>query len=272
MRAAGLLFVHLSGGGVRQDVAGCAVGATYTIAGWMRTNSASATCRVRCSPTASTAWSTAVDLNPAQVTSSSSWVPFSGTVIATGTSMTIWLDGQTGGEDLNKASCFDSVTVTTNAAPPATPTISAPPSVCAGSTGNTAAIMNPAGGTYSWTIIGGTITAGSASTTVTYTAGSGPGLTLYATQTACGLTSAQGSKVVTVNTPPPTDFDGDCDVDSFDVSHMAACLSGPQVEQVVPACQTADLDRDGDIDQDDFGILQRCYSGENSPADSNCAE
>lgn len=260
------------GGGVRQDVTGCAVGATYTIAGWMRTNSPLATCRVRCSPTASTSWNTAVDLNPAQFTTSSSWVPFSGTVIATGTSMTIWLDGQTGGEDLNKASCFDSVTVTTNTAPPATPTVSAPPSVCAGSTGNTATIMNPAGGTYSWTIIGGTITAGAASSTVTYTAGSGPALTLYATQTACGLTSAQGSKVLTVNTAPPTDFDGDCDVDSFDVSHLTACLSGPQVEQVVPACQTADLDQDGDIDQDDFGIVQRCYTGENSPADSNCAD
>jgi len=99
------------GGGVRQNVINCATGVTYTIAGWMRTNSASATCTVKCSPTASTDWSTAVDLNPVQTTTSSSWVAFSGTVTATGTSMTIWLDGHTGGTGLNKASCFDSVTV-----------------------------------------------------------------------------------------------------------------------------------------------------------------
>ena len=38
-------------------------------------------------------------------------MPFSGTVVATGTSMTIWLDGQTTGTSLNKAQCFDGVTV-----------------------------------------------------------------------------------------------------------------------------------------------------------------
>lgn len=32
----------------------------------------------------------------------------------------------------------------------------------------------------------------------------------------------------------------------------------------------ADLDHDGDVDQSDFGILQRCYSGEDVPADANC--
>ncbi|MDM8005786.1 MAG: hypothetical protein QUV05_06505 [Phycisphaerae bacterium] len=32
----------------------------------------------------------------------------------------------------------------------------------------------------------------------------------------------------------------------------------------------ADLDHDGDVDQSDFGILQRCFSGEDVPADANC--
>ncbi len=105
------------GGGVRQDVTGCAVGATYIVAGWMRTNSASATCTVKCSPTASTNWATAQNLTPAQTTTSSTWVPFSGTIAATGTSMTIWLDGHTGGTGLNKAACFDSVTVTCCSSP-----------------------------------------------------------------------------------------------------------------------------------------------------------
>ena len=125
------------GGGVRQDVTGCTIGYTYTISGWMRTNSISwATCAVKCSPTASTSWSTAIDLNPPQTTMSNSWVSFSGTVTATGTSMTIWLDGHTSGTGLNKAACFDAVTVTGCTAP-APPTITQQPSarnVCAGGT------------------------------------------------------------------------------------------------------------------------------------------
>ena len=32
--------------------------------------------------------------------------------------MTLWLDGQTGGTGLNKAECFDAITVTCLAAPP----------------------------------------------------------------------------------------------------------------------------------------------------------
>ena len=52
----------------------------------------------------------------------------------------------------------------------ATPSITAPSSVCPNSTGNTAS--GPAGeSSYSWTITGGTITAGATSQTVTFTAG-----------------------------------------------------------------------------------------------------
>ncbi len=125
------------GGGVRQNVTGCTVGATYTLSGWMRTNSASATCTVKCSPSASADWSTANDLNPAQSTTSNTWVPFSGTVVAAGTSMTIWLDGHTGDSGLNKASCFDSVTITGCGAPLAGPSISQHPAaqnICPGAT------------------------------------------------------------------------------------------------------------------------------------------
>jgi autotransporter-associated beta strand protein len=106
------------GGGVRQDVTGCTVGATYQISGWMRGNSElNSTCTVKCSPTASSDWSTANDLTPPQTYTGSVWQPFSGTVVATGTSMTLWLDGQTGSTGLNKAECFDSVTVTCLGAP-----------------------------------------------------------------------------------------------------------------------------------------------------------
>jgi hypothetical protein len=107
------------GGGVRQDITGCTVGATYQISGWMRGNSASfSTCTVKVSPSASPNWSTALDLNPPQTYTGANWTAFSGTVVATGTSMTLWLDGQTGGSGQNKAECFDVVTVTCLAAPP----------------------------------------------------------------------------------------------------------------------------------------------------------
>jgi hypothetical protein len=105
------------GGGVRQDVTGCIIGATYTVSGWMRGNSANAVCTVKVSPSASTSWATAVDLNPPQTYAGNTWVPFSGTVKATGPSMTLWLDGQTTGTGLNKAQCFDAVTVTCSQMP-----------------------------------------------------------------------------------------------------------------------------------------------------------
>jgi hypothetical protein len=101
------------GAGVRQDITGCVIGGTYTISGWMRGNStANATCRIKVSPTASTNWATAIDLAPPQFYTGPDWTQFSGTVEATGTSMTIWLDGQTGGSGQFKAQCFDAVTVT----------------------------------------------------------------------------------------------------------------------------------------------------------------
>jgi len=85
----------------------------------MRGNSANATCTVKVSPSASTSWSAAIDLNPPQTFSGNYWTNFSGTVMATGTNITLWLDGQTGGTGLNKAECFDMVTVTcVSPAPP----------------------------------------------------------------------------------------------------------------------------------------------------------
>ncbi len=101
------------GAGVRQDVAGCTIGAVYQVAGWMRgTSGAYATCTVKVSPTASTDWSTAIDLDPPQTFTGNYWTNFSGTVVATGTSLTIWLDGQTTGTGQTKAELFDGVTVT----------------------------------------------------------------------------------------------------------------------------------------------------------------
>jgi hypothetical protein len=106
---------------------------------------------------------------------------------------------------------------------------------------------------------------------VTYTAGAGPNLTLFATQTANGGTSAQGSKLVTVATMVAADFDSDCDVDADDATHIIDCISGPQVQPAI-GCQSADLDQDNDVDQSDFGLFQRCYSGQNTPANPACMQ
>jgi hypothetical protein len=57
-------------------------------------------------------------MNPPQTYTGTNWTAFSGTVVATGTNMTIWLDGQTSGTGKFKAECFDVVTVTCMVAPP----------------------------------------------------------------------------------------------------------------------------------------------------------
>jgi len=110
------------GGGVRQDITECIVGATYTISGWMRGNSGLySTCTVKVSPSASTDWSTAMDLDPPQTYTSNVWTTFSGSVVATAPAMTLWLDGQT--TSGFKAECFDSITVSCAGAAASPPTI-----------------------------------------------------------------------------------------------------------------------------------------------------
>jgi hypothetical protein len=97
---------------VQQNITGCVIGATYTISGWMRGNSGLySTCTVKVSPSASTDWSTAIHLSPTQAYTGNTWTPFSGTVVATGTNMTLWLDGQTTGSGQFNAECFDSITI-----------------------------------------------------------------------------------------------------------------------------------------------------------------
>jgi hypothetical protein len=104
---------YTASAGVRQNVTGCVPGATYQISGWYRSNSDNGRARVRVSPSASTNWNTAVDLNPpADYGSGTTWATFSGTVVATGTNMTLWLDGRTISGTSAKVGCFDAVTVT----------------------------------------------------------------------------------------------------------------------------------------------------------------
>ncbi len=97
------------------------------------------------------------------------------------------------------ASKFASTSVAV-AAMPLLPVISAPTTVIANTTGNTASLTAPQGGmTFSWTITGGTITSATTGTSVTFTA-NGPGtLALRCTATnAAGAVSAEGTASSTI--------------------------------------------------------------------------
>jgi len=72
--------------------------------------------------------------------------------------------------------------------------------------------------------------------------------------------------------PIPGDLDRDGDVDQTDFGLFQQCLSGADVPQEEPACESALLDEDNDVDANDFGIFQVCISGPNIPADPNCAD
>lgn len=81
------------------------------------------------------------------------------------------------------------------------PVISASSPVCAGSGGNTASVAAVSGATYAWSITNGTITAGSTTNVVTYTAGPSGGVTLAVVVTvACG----SGTATTTLATTGPT--------------------------------------------------------------------
>jgi hypothetical protein len=92
-------------------------------------------------------------------------------------------------------------TVTVNPNPDATITTAA--QECAGSTGNTASVANAGGGaTYSWSITNGTITGGTGTTNITYTAGPVGTLTLQVTVTTALSCSDTKSANVTINAIP----------------------------------------------------------------------
>ena len=71
--------------------------------------------------------------------------------------------------------------------------------------------------------------------------------------------------------PPTPDADGDGNVDVVDLNAFMACVTGPDIKIVTPACTDRDLDQDSDVDQVDFGIFQRCYSGSGNAFDRNCS-
>ena len=111
------------------------------------------------------------------------------------------------------------VTVNGYASPPAVTTavvnavpsalITAPSSIKSSSVGNTAKVPNAgAGATYSWSAAGGTITAGSGTPEITFSAGSAGSIRLSVTVTAASGCSATGLATVFVSVITG-DFDGD---------------------------------------------------------------
>jgi hypothetical protein len=90
-------------------------------------------------------------------------------------------------------------TITVNSVP-ATPVVTAPTTVGAGSPNRTGGVPAHAGSTYAWGITNGTITAGQGTDQITFTAGTaGTPLTLSVTETAAsGCVSAPGTATVTV--------------------------------------------------------------------------
>ncbi len=86
--------------------------------------------------------------------------------------------------------------------PPTTPLISAPTSVPAGATGLVATVPAQSGVTYAWSIQGGTITSGSTSASVTFSAGAAGTLTLTCVATnRVGSTSGQANVQVQAGAP-----------------------------------------------------------------------
>lgn len=132
--------------GVYQVVSGCTIGEVYTVSGYYRTNSLSATSSVRVDPSGGIA-------RPATVmasTTSTSFTQFSGNVTAAANSITIFLDVAV--TTSNKAGAFDGITVTaTGCSAPAPPTAAAasPPSIAAGQSSTLTASVEP-GCTIDW--------------------------------------------------------------------------------------------------------------------------
>jgi hypothetical protein len=136
---------------------------------------------------------------------------------------------------ITKAGCSSAggqaQSVTITAAPAQTITAAGP--VCASSAGNTASVSTTAGATYSWSISGGTITAGGTSSTVTYTAGTGASLTLSCVVTSSGGCASAGGQAqsVTIN---PTSVGGS-------TSANAATICQGSTSQITLSGQTGSI-------------------------------
>jgi hypothetical protein len=148
---------------------------------------------------------------PAQAGSTYAWTATGGTITAGNTMATVtFTAGASGSVSLScivtnsagSASAPGTATATI-VAPPTTPVVAAPANVTANQAGYTASVPAQAGSTYAWTAIGGTITAGNTTATVTFTAGASGSVSLSCIVTnAAGSASAPGTVTATIVAPP----------------------------------------------------------------------
>jgi len=145
---------------------------------------------------------------PSQGTSSYAWTITGGSITAgTGTASITFLAGASGSvvlgctvtNTLGVASAPGSATVAIVAAPVAT--ITAPPTIAAGATG--AASVPAQGGSFAWTITGGSISTGAGTASITFLAGASGSVVLGCTVTnTLGVASAPGSATVGIVVVP----------------------------------------------------------------------
>jgi uncharacterized repeat protein (TIGR01451 family) len=107
--------------------------------------------------------------------------------------------------DDNGCTGTDSHTVNVSASP--TATVTAPPAVCASSTGNTASVAAQPGATYAWTISNGTITSAANGPAITFTAGASGNVTL-SVDVVSGSCTTTGTASVPIGTAPAVTITG----------------------------------------------------------------
>ena len=177
----------------------------------------------------------AVNLNLSGGTQTINALYFGSTPQATGT----W--GASGSGAANISSAFTgNGLLQVNCTAPAQTITPAAPAVCAGSTGNTASVSTTAGASYSWSITGGTITAGQTLSTVTYTAGAVSPVMLDCVVTAsCGVPSAGGQNAsVTVIPLPVTSAitgSGTVAINQLGQTYSVTLTSGSSYAWTVPS-------------------------------------
>ncbi len=133
---------------------------------------------------------------PAQAGASYAWTLTGGSITAGGTTNQITFSAGTSGTiqlacTVTNAAGTASVpgTASSTIVPaPGTPVLTAPAFVTAGATGLIASVPPQAGDSYTWTITGGSITAGAATASITFTAGASGSV-----QLGCVVTNAAGT-------------------------------------------------------------------------------
>ncbi|MGD2107963.1 MAG: cohesin domain-containing protein [Phycisphaerae bacterium] len=89
-------------------------------------------------------------------------------------------------------------------------TITAEDEVCDGSSGHVASVPDAGGGAvYTWSVTGGTLDSGQGTTSISYTAGAGPTVTIDVNVVAGDSCESDCQKVVTVNANPTADAGAD---------------------------------------------------------------